>query len=68
MLFTGVVVLLNHIWCMVLAKSAETACLDAKQPVHAVGGIGNNFLQMPRNELKYGFYCQKPAYIPRINF
>ena len=42
--------------------------LFRRQLPDAVGAKGNNVFQMPRNESRYGFYCQKPAYFPRINF
>ena len=30
--------------------------------------VGHNVLQMRRNELKYGFYCQNPACFSNISF
>ena len=68
MLFTGVVVLFKPYLVYGAGKECWNSLFRRQLPVHAVGGIGNNFLQIPRNELKYGFYCQKPAYFPRINF
>lgn len=69
MLFTGVGVLFKFKPYLVYGAGKE--CwnnLFRRQLPDVVGGKGNNVFQMPRNEFRYGFYCQKPAYFPRINF
>ena len=67
MLFTGVGVLFKPYLVYGAGKECWNSLFRRQLP-DAVGGMGNNVFQMPRNELKYDFHCQKPAYFPRINF